>query len=327
MSIGIVGFGSYLPARRVTNAEVAGWAGTTEDWIATATGVRERRYAAGDEATSDLAVAAARSALGDDAELRARLAVIILATSTPDQPQPATAALVQRALELPGVPAFDLNAVCSGFLYAVTVAEAMLTRSTPDATALVVGADKYSAIMNRADRRTVSLFGDGAGAVVLGRVPEGYGIHATHLITDGQYSEMIEVPGGGTRRPWGSPDAADEDYLFRMNGFTVREYVLKTLPVAVRAVLDEAGMKLGEIDRLIVHQANPKLVEMCATELGVPIGKLPLTAVELGNTAVASVPITLAAAHRRKPLRRGERILLAAVGGGLSTGAVLLTWY
>jgi 3-oxoacyl-(acyl-carrier-protein) synthase III len=325
--IGILGLGSYLPARAVTNAEVASWARTTEDWIETATGVRERRYAGDDEATSDLAVAAARAALGDDAGLRARLAAIVLATSTPDQPQPATAALVQRALGLPGVPAFDLNAVCSGFLYAVTVAEALLTRSAPEATALVLGADKYSAIMNRADRRTVSLFGDGAGAVVLGRVPDGYGIHATHLSTDGQYSEMIEVRGGGTRLPAGAPGATDEDHLFRMNGFTVREYVLRTLPAAVHAVLDAAGMKLGELDRLVVHQANPKLVGLCAAELGLPPEKVPLTAVELGNTAVASVPVTLDAAHRRQPLRRGERILLAAVGGGLSTGAVLLTWY
>ncbi|WP_026467554.1 3-oxoacyl-ACP synthase III family protein [Amycolatopsis alba] len=327
MPIGIVGFGSYLPGRTVTNAEVASWSGTTEDWIETATGIRERRYADDNEATSDLAIAAARAALGDDEGLRSRLAAIVLATSTPDQPQPATAALVQRALGLPGVPSFDLNAVCSGFLYALTIVEAMLTRSAPDATALVIGADKYSAIMNRADRRTVSLFGDGAGAVVLGQVPDGYGIHATHLITDGQYSEMIEVPGGGTRRPVGSPGTTEQDLLFRMNGFAVREYVLRTLPAAVHAVLGTAGMKLSEIDRLIVHQANPNLVELCAAELGVPLEKVPLTAVELGNTAVASVPVTLDSAHRRQPLRRGERILLAAVGGGLSTGAVLLTWY
>ncbi|MEU6329032.1 ketoacyl-ACP synthase III [Streptomyces sp. NPDC047049] len=321
MAIGILGLDSYLPDRVVTNAEVADWAGTTEEWIKATTGVEERRYAAAEEATSDLAVAAALKVL--DEETRGNLAAIVLATSTPDQPQPATAALVQRKLGLPGVPAFDLNAVCSGFLYALTVAEAVLARWSPEARALVIGADKYSTIMNRADRRTVSLFGDAAGTVVLGRVPDGFGIQAAHLVTDGQYSEMIEVRAGGTRMPDGTP----EERLFRMNGFTVREYVLNALPKAVRQVLDETGTALGEIDRFVLHQANPYLVESCAAELGVPLEKFPLTCVELGNTAVASVPVTLAAAHRQRPLRRGERILLASVGGGLSTGVVLLTWY
>ncbi|WP_433260093.1 3-oxoacyl-ACP synthase III family protein [Actinosynnema sp. CS-041913] len=320
MSIGIVGLGAHLPDRVVTNAEVAAWADTTEEWIHTVTGIEERRYAADDEATSDLAVAAARAALGSGPV--APPAAILLATSTPDQPQPATASVVQRALGFAGVPSFDLNAVCSGFLYAVVVAEALL-RTGPGGTALVVGADKYSTIMNRRDRRTVSLFGDAAGAVVLGEVPAGYGIQASHLLTDGHHAELIEVRAGGTRLPAGDPD----DHLFRMNGFVVREYVLRTLPKAVHAVLDASGVRLDEVDRFVFHQANARLVETCAEELGVPPAKVPLTAPLLGNTAAASIPVTLAAAHRERPLRRGERIVLAAVGGGMSTGAVLLTWY
>jgi 3-oxoacyl-(acyl-carrier-protein) synthase III len=326
--IGIIGLGSYIPDRIVTNQEVAAWSGTTPEWIIKTTGIEERRYAADSQATSDLAVAAARAALSDaDDSVKNGPGIIILATSTPDQPQPATAALVQRELGLPGVPAFDINAVCSGFLYAMTVAEAMLCRRTGGSTALVIGADKYSAIMNPRDRRTVSLFGDAAGAVVLGEVPDGYGIHASELVVDGQYSDFIQVPAGGTRYPADEAARAAGAHLFAMNGFTVREYVLGILPKVVTAVLDRAELKIDQIDRFVFHQANTRLLLACAAELGISPDRVAMTAPRLGNTATASIPVTLAADRTQRPLERGERLVFAAVGGGMSTGAMALTWY
>jgi 3-oxoacyl-[acyl-carrier-protein] synthase-3 len=291
------------------------------------TGVHERRYGADGETTSDMALAAAEAAIGADPGVRDALAAIVVATSTPDQPQPATAAVLQHKLGLDTVPSFDLNAVCSGFVYAVTVVDAMLSTAMAGRSALVVGADKYSTIVNPADRRTATIFGDGAGAVVLGPVPDGYGVLGSRLVTDGRYRALIEVVAGGTRRPLDEAARADGDHFFRMNGLVVREYVLRVLPQIIDPVLSEHAMTLDDVDRVVIHQANTRLVEACATELGIGMDRIPLTAPLLGNTGVASIPITLGAAHAERPFRRGERVLLLSVGGGMSAGGVLLVWY
>jgi 3-oxoacyl-(acyl-carrier-protein) synthase III len=329
MPIGILSIGSYVPDRVVTNQEIGAWADTTDEWILRRTGVRERRYARPGATTSDLAVPAARAALaalGD--EVPEQLAALIVATCTPDVPQPSTAAILQHKLGLRALPAFDVNAVCSGFLYGLATAEGLLTTGRHQKPyALLVGADQFSSIMDRSDRRTVSLFGDGAGAVVLGEVPDGYGIRALRLVTDGELHHYVGVEAGGTRTPLDERARAAGEHLFRMDGRAVRDYALATLDKLVSAVLDDCRLAAGDVDRFIFHQANTRLVEAFVARAGLDAAKVVYTAPSLGNTAAASIPLTLHAAHRARPLRRGETLLLASVGGGMTAGATVLTWH
>jgi 3-oxoacyl-(acyl-carrier-protein) synthase III len=328
MSIGITRLGSYLPPGVIDNTAIAAWSGATPEWIDGRTGIGGRRYAEAGTATSDLALAAALDLLGQDRAQWPRIGAVIVATSTGDHPQPATAAALQHKLGLPGSPAsFDVNAVCSGFLFSLVVADGLLRHRISDGAALVVGADMYSRIMNRADRRTVSLFGDGAGAALVQPVPDGFGLHASRLVTDGDLRDLVEVPAGGTAQPLDPAAYEAGGHLFRMDGRAVRDYVLTTLPKLVTEVLDEAGLTLDDIDRVVFHQANTRLLEHCGRELGIDPARMPLTAPRYGNTGAASIPVTLHDAHLQRPLRRGERILLAGVGGGMTAGAAVLSWY
>ncbi|WP_346538217.1 ketoacyl-ACP synthase III [Micromonospora sp. DPT] len=328
MAVGVIGLGSHVPDRVIDNSEVCRWTGATDEWILARTGIRERRYAAPGTTTSDLALPAARQALDAVPGAAERLRALVVATATPDVPQPATAAILQHKLGLREVPAFDVNAVCSGFLYAVAVAEGLLTgRHGAGGYVLVVGADMFSTIMDRRDRRTVSLFGDGAGAVLLGEVPDGYGVRASHLVSDGELHDLVRVEAGGTRRRVDADAVAEGADRFRMDGRAVRDYALSSLRKLTERVLDEAGVTLDDVDRFVFHQANPRLLEAFMVGVGAPLEKLALTAPELGNTAAASIPVTLHAAHRQRPLRRGERILFGSVGGGMNAAATLLTWY
>ncbi|MGW2420979.1 3-oxoacyl-ACP synthase III family protein [Streptomyces sp. NPDC001709] len=330
MGLGILGLGGHVPPVVIDNAQVAEWAGVDESWLVERTGILERRYREPGTTTSDLALHAAREALAVRPEAADRLGLIVVATSTPDQPQPSTGAILQNKLGLSDVPAFDVNAVCSGFLYALAVADSMVSarqsRRGGD-YALVVGTDIYSSLMNRTDPRTVSLFGDGAGAVLLGPVPEEYGVLGWRLATHGEHRDLVEVPAGGTRTPLDAEAREAGGHLFRMQGRAVRDYALHTLPKVIGGALDSAGLRLEEVDRLILHQANTRLVEACCRELGVDPARVPLTAPHFGNTAAASIPLTLRAEHERRPFRRGERLLLAGVGGGMTAGAVVVRWY
>ncbi|MFI8200103.1 3-oxoacyl-ACP synthase III family protein [Streptomyces sp. NPDC085942] len=327
MAIGVISVGAHLPERIVDNREIAAWADVTEEWVAERTGILQRRYAAAGEATSDLALPAAREALDEAGpEAGERLAALIVATCTPDHPQPSTAAIVQAGLGLPALPAFDVNAVCSGFLYALTVAKGLLD-GQPGQYALVVGADLFSTLMDRGDRKTVSLFGDGAGAVVLGPVPEGYGIHGSTLLADGELHDYVKVEAGGTRTPLDERARAAGEHLFRMDGRAVREYAMTTLHKVVGQTLAECGARIEDVDRFVFHQANTRLLESFAAEAGIDPAKVALTAPTLGNTAAASVPLTLHHTHQDRPLERGERVLLASIGGGMTAAAALMTWY
>jgi 3-oxoacyl-[acyl-carrier-protein] synthase-3 len=332
MPVGLIGSGCFVPPTVIPNSTIAEWSGVEPGWIAERTGIETRHYITPGTTTSDLAVEAARGALADAGrdgldDHGQSLGLVVVATSTPDQPQPSTAAIVQRKLGLTEVPAFDVNAVCSGFIYALAVAEAMLSTRMAGRRGLVIGADIYSTLMDSADRRTVSLFGDGAGAVVLGPVPEGYGVHAVQLATHGEHNDYVEVIAGGTRRPADNAARQAGEHLFRMQGRPVRDYALSTLPKVISAALDQAGLTLPAIDRFVFHQANTRLVEACARELGLSPERVPLTAPQFGNTAAASIPMALHTEHRRRPFRRGERLVLAGVGGGMTAGAVVLTWY
>ncbi|WP_326587464.1 3-oxoacyl-ACP synthase III family protein [Streptomyces sp. NBC_01294] len=327
MPVGIVGVGAYAPSRVIDNQQISQWAGIPEEWIAERTGVLSRRYAEPGTATSELAARAVERLFGESPYDREQVGLTVLATSTPDQPQPATAARMQKLLRIHGTPAFDLNAVCSGFVYGLTVARSMLIADPSIGNALVVGADMYSTIMDRSDRRTVSLFGDGAAAVLLGEVPEGFGIHATRLYAEGDGAHLVEVAAGGTREV--ADDAAREAgrHYFRMEGRSVKEYALQIIPKVVDDVLSTAGWTVDDLDRVFIHQGNTRLVESVAAALGVDMAKVPLTAPRFGNTGAASIPFTLADSHGTRPLERGDKVLFATVGGGVTAGAAALTWY
>lgn len=330
MGLGFLGLGGHVPPVVIDNAQVTEWTGADENWIVERTGILERRYREPGTTTSDLALNAAREALAGQPRAADRLGLIIVGTSTPDQPQPSTGAILQDKLGLSGVPAFDVNAVCCSFLYALTVAESMMSARISGQGgeyALVVGADVYSSLMNRTDRRTASLFGDGAGAALLGPVPEGYGVLDWRLVTHGEHRDLVEVAAGGTRRPADAPAREAGEHQFRMKGRPVREYAMRTLPKVIGEALDSAGLRLEQVDRLVLHQANTRMVEECCRQLGVSPDRVPLTAPHFGNTAAASIPLTLRVEHERRPFERGEHLVLAGVGGGMTAGAVVVRWY
>ncbi|MFC8506976.1 3-oxoacyl-ACP synthase III family protein [Streptomyces sp. NPDC057411] len=328
MPVGVLSIGSYTPDTVVDNQQISAWTGMPESWVTERTGVLTRRYAEPGTTTSDLALHAAREALeGVSDEVRERLGALVVATSTPDVPQPSTAAILQHKLGLSTLPAFDINAVCSGFLYGLSVAEGLLKAGRHGRHVLLVGADMFSTIMDRSDRRTVSLFGDGAGAVLLGEVPEGYGLQSVHLVTDGEFHHYVGVEGGGTRTPLDAEAREAGKHYFRMDGRAVRDYALAVLAKLTAQTLDDTGLALEDIDRFVFHQANTRLLETFVKEAGIDPDRVAYTAPHLGNTVAASVPLTLHATHRERPLQRGERVLMASVGGGMTAGAALLNWY
>ncbi|QKW05119.1 beta-ketoacyl-ACP synthase 3 [Streptomyces sp. NA04227] len=326
--IGLLGTGSYLPADRVSNAVVAERAGVTEEWIERKTGIVERRYAADSEATSDLAVEAARAAL-DAAGIEARqLSWILLATSTPDSPQPATACLVQDRIGAVNAAAFDLNSVCSGFVFGLVTAARLIPggAGAGDGYALVIGADTYSRIIDRADRRTAVLFGDGAGAVVLGPVRDGHGLLGWRLTSTGEEHGLIHVPAGGSRLPASEKTVAEGLHHFHMNGRGVSEFVAAQLPAAVREVVEASGLSLDDVDHFVPHQANGVMLRKLLPELGLDSARTHLTVDRHGNTSAASIPVTLDEACRTGAFADGDVLLLTGFGGGMSLGSALLRW-
>ncbi|MFS8201383.1 3-oxoacyl-ACP synthase III family protein [Streptomyces sp. CWNU-52B] len=318
---GILGCGAYLPERVVDNAEAAASAGVTGEWIAAKTGILARRYAHPDQAASDLAEQAAHEALRDAGLSAEQLSLIVVATSTPDSPQPATANLLQDRIGAVHAAAFDVNAVCSGFVYAVEAARRMVPSG---GFALVVGVDIYSRIIDPADRRTVSLFGDGAGAVVVGPVPEGRGYVATQLTSHGEQHDLIKVPAGGSRIPASKESLQEGLHYFTMNGYGVRTFVRDTLPGAVHRLLDNAGVAPAAVRHFVPHQANGRMIDELLPELGLAHAVVHRTLERYGNTGAASLPVTLAAA--RGEIAPGDLVLLAGFGGGMSTGLMLVRW-
>jgi len=317
----ITGTGSYLPPRRVTNAElVADLASrgieSSNEWIVERTGIQARHFADAEVACSDLALEAARHAL-QAAGLRAQdIDLIIVATSTPDMVFPSTAAILQNKLGASGCPAFDVQAVCSGFVYALTVADAMIRAGTAR-RALVVGSEIFSRLLDFNDRTTCVLFGDGAGAVVL-EASETPGILASDLHADGRHVGILCVPGhvsGGQIA--GRP-------LLTMDGPAVFKLAVGVLESAARATLDKAGLKESDIDWLIPHQANIRIMQGTARKLKLSMDKVVVTVDQHGNTSAASIPLALDHAVRNGQVKPGQTVLLEGVGGGFTWGAVLL---
>ncbi|MEX0637295.1 MAG: beta-ketoacyl-ACP synthase III [Burkholderiales bacterium] len=313
----IVGTGSYLPPRVVGNAEFASRLETSDQWIRERTGIVQRHIADESQASSDLALAASRAAL-QAASLRPEdVDLIIVATSTPDFIFPSTACLLQAKLGVRNCPAFDVQAVCSGFVYALATADSFI-RAGMNKCALVVGAEVFSRILDWNDRGTCVLFGDGAGAVVLARA-EQPGLHASVLRADGSYADILSVPGnvcGG--RIVGSP------YL-HMQGGQVFKFAVKVLDEVARETLAAAGMQLADVDWLIPHQANVRILEATARKLGLPLERLVVTVDHHGNTSAASVPLALDEYVRAGKIRAGHRVMMQGVGGGFTWGATLAT--
>ena len=325
LPVGILGTGSYLPERAVGNDEVGAPAGVDDAWIQHKTGIRSRRRAAATEATSDLAAAAGRRALDRAGVAAAELDLIVVATSTPDHPQPPTATLVQAALGARHAAAFDLNAVCSGFVFALTTAERFLG-GRAGGRALVIGADVYSRILDPADRRTSVLFGDGAGAVVIGDVGRDRGVLASRLVSDGDHADLIGVPGGGSRAPLTAEALAAGGHYFTMQGRAVRDFVATHVPALTRQFLADAGVRPDEIDHVVPHQANGRMLDTLGADLGLPRAVLHRSVDRFGNTGAASVPLTLDLAARDAGIRAGELVLLVAFGGGMAVGMSLVRW-
>ncbi|MEV1085816.1 ketoacyl-ACP synthase III [Streptomyces sp. NPDC050211] len=318
---GILGCGGYVPDRVVDNTQAAAAAGVTPQWIESRTGILARRYAHPDQAASDLAEHAAHAALRDAGLAADRLGLVVVATSTPDFPQPPTACLLQHRIGARHAAAFDLNAVCSGFVYALEAARRMLP---PGGHALVVGVDIYSRIIDPTDRRTVSLFGDGAGAVVVGPLPGNRGVLATELASHGEHQDLIKVEAGGSRMPASKETLQDGLHYFTMDGHGVKTFVKDHLPGAVHRFLAHAGVAATEIRHFVPHQANGRMIDALLPELDLPHAAVHRTLDRYGNTGAASVPLTLAAA--RDLIHPGDLVLLAGFGGGMTTGLTLLRW-
>ncbi|WP_314414781.1 3-oxoacyl-ACP synthase III family protein [Streptomyces kroppenstedtii] len=325
-AVGVLGTGSYLPGNVIANEEVGAPAGATPEWIVQRTGIRTRRWAKPDDVTSGLAAIAARTALADAGIGAGDLSLVVVATSTPDSPQPPTAAAVAAELGVPsGTPAYDVNAVCSGFVFALTTAERMLNGTRGHA--LVVGADIYSRILDPTDRRTAVLFGDGAGAVVLGPVC-GEGVIATHLASFPDHRDLIRVPAGGSRIPASPRSLAEGLHYFMMDGRAVRAFVEDHVAPMIRDFLHEHRAPASGADgprvHFVPHQANSRMIEKLAADLGFPPERTHVTVREYGNTGAASVPVTLD--HAASGLASGDLVLLAGFGGGMSAGLALLEW-
>ena len=322
---GIAGLGSHVPKRVMTNEDWAGLVETSDEWITTKTGIKERRIADEGTCTSDLAVIACQRALDEAGVSPSDVDMLILATSSPDVPLSSTAGITQHKLGCDSAAAFDINAVCAGWVHALDVGSRFVGTAGYD-NVLVVGAEVYSRILNWEDRSTCVLFGDGAGAALLQDVGEGRGLLGSWMLSDGGGSGVIEIPAGGVRTPIPSDGFVEGDQFFQMDGRAVWDFAIEAFPQAVRGVLERVGKDLSEVDLIIPHQANLRIVEAGMENLGLPMGKTFTNLEKYGNTAGASVPIALREAVDEGLVRSGDLVVTAAFGGGLAWGANASVW-
>ncbi len=313
----ITGTGSYLPERIMLNAELEQLVDTSDEWIQERTGIRERHIARPDETTCDMAVEATKRALAEANLDKNQIDLIVFATSTPDQIFPSNACLLQRALQINNAcPAFDVQAVCSGFVYALTVADKFI-KSGSAKNVLVIGADCLSRIIDWTDRSTCVLFGDGAGAVILQASTEP-GVHATLLHANGAYANMLEVPNGVSR--------TGDDKFIRMQGSDVFKFAVNAMDLIVEDILNGTGMTKADIDWLVPHQANARIIAATAKKLMLSMDKVILTVPLHGNTSAASIPLALDTGVRDGRIKPGQLLLFEAIGGGFAWGAALVRY-
>jgi 3-oxoacyl-[acyl-carrier-protein] synthase-3 len=313
----VLGSGSALPKRRVTNDELAETVDTSDAWIVERTGIHSRYLASDGETTASLATDAARRALDDARIDPCDIGLIVLATATPDQTFPSSATKVQAALGIDDCIAFDVHAVCTGFLYAVSVADSML-RGGSATKALVIGAETFSRILDWEDRATCVLFGDGAGAIVLGAEETDGGILATRLHADGRHNDLLFVDGG--------PSTTGTVGKLRMKGREVFRHAVVNLAGVMNEVLDAAGLTSADVDWVVPHQANARILDATARKLGLPAEKVVVTVGEHANTSAASVPLAFDTAVKDGRIKRGDIVVLEAMGGGFTWGAAALRY-
>ncbi|MBB3109354.1 3-oxoacyl-[acyl-carrier-protein] synthase-3 [Paenibacillus phyllosphaerae] len=325
LPVGIIGTGKYVPERVLTNQELEQMVETNDEWIVTRTGIRERRIASAEQATSDLALHASQQALQAAGITAEDLDLIIVATITPDMFFPSTACLLQEKLGAKKAAAFDLSAACSGFIYGLATASNMIATGMYKHV-LVVGAECLSRITDYTDRNTCILFGDGAGAVVLGEVPAGRGFQSFELGADGSGGELLKVCGGGSRMPSSKESIDSKSHFIYMAGNDVFKFAVRIMGSAAEEALRKAGMEKSEIDLLVPHQANIRIIQSALNRLNLPEEKCMINLNKYGNVSAASIPIALAEAVEEGRVQEGNRLVLVGFGGGLTWGASVLVW-
>lgn len=321
----ITGVGSYVPAKVLTNGELERMVDTTDEWITSRTGIKERRIAAETEYTSDLATKAAQNALASAGVPGEQVDLIIVATITPDMPFPSTAALVQRNIGARRAAAFDMEAACSGYIYGLEIAQQFITTRTYD-TVLVIGAEKLSSIVDWSDRNTCVLFGDGAGAAVLQNRPAAHGLLTAVMGADGNKADLLFMPGGGSRCPATVDSVAARRHYLRMEGKETFKNAVQAMQTAAEEALRRCDLDIGRIKCIIPHQANRRIIDAVGDRLGATPEQMFVNLHKYGNTSAASVGIGLDEAVKSGSIQRGDLILLVAFGAGLTWGAAVIEW-
>jgi 3-oxoacyl-[acyl-carrier-protein] synthase-3 len=321
----ILGTGACLPARVLTNRDLEAMVDTSDEWIVTRTGIRERRIASPEQATSDLAYEAALQACANASVSPEDLDLIIVATVVPDMPFPSTACLVQARLGAKKAAAFDIEAACSGFVYALAIAHQFVANGVYDKI-LIIGAETLSRVTDFTDRTTCVLLGDAAGACVIGPARDGRGILSLHLGADGGGADLLKQPAGGSRLPATHETVDKRQHFVSMHGSQVFKFAVKTMDSAVRRVLDECGLTTDDVSLLIPHQANLRIMEAAAQRLGISMDRVYVNIDKYGNTSAASVPVALHEAWEGGRIKEGDVVVLVAFGGGLTWGSAVIRW-
>lgn len=325
LSVGITGTGSCLPEKKLTNFDLEKMVDTTDEWIRTRTGISERRIADNKTATSDLATEAAKIAIDDAGLLLEDIDLIIVATATPDMAFPSTACIVQKNIGAKNAVAFDIEAACSGFLYALTIGEQFI-KTGVYRNALIIGAETLSKITNWKDRRTCVLFGDGAGAAVLQQVKGGFGILSSSLGSDGFKGDYLTQPAGGSRMPASIKTILNDLHYIHMDGREVFKFAVRTMSKSALEIIKDVGYNIEDVDYMIPHQANIRIIESVAKKINLTMDKVYVNLNDYGNMSVASIPVALDEAVKKGSVKAGDIIILVAFGGGLTWGSSVIKW-
>jgi 3-oxoacyl-[acyl-carrier-protein] synthase-3 len=324
-SVSIIGTGSYVPEKRLTNEDLSKIVETSDDWITTRTGIKERRVAAKDENTSDMAARAAFKAIEQAKISCEEIELILVATATPDMLFPATACFVQKKIGARNAACVDISAACAGFIFGLEIGQQFITSHTYD-TVLVIGAEKLTSITNWTDRNTCVLFGDGAGAAILRHRGSAHGVISTHIGSDGQFSDILFMPGGGSRCPITRDNVDLNLNTIHMIGKEVYKQAVTAMIDASKKALDKAGLSIHDIACVIPHQANLRIIEAIADRLKIPLEKFYVNLDKYGNTSAAAVAIALDEANRSGRIKSGDYILMVVFGGGLTWASTVIEW-
>jgi 3-oxoacyl-[acyl-carrier-protein] synthase-3 len=324
-TVSIIGTGSYVPEKVLTNADLSRMVDTSDEWITTRTGIKERRIAAKDEYTSDLAAKAALKAIEQAKISPKEIDLILVATATPDMLFPATACFVQKKIGATNAACLDISAACAGFLFGVEIAQQFITSHTHD-TVLVIGADKLTSITNWTDRNTCVLFGDGAGAAILRHRGGAHGVISTHIGSDGEFTDILFMPGGGSRCPITKENVHLNLATIHMAGKEVYKQAVIAMLNAAKKALELAGLSIDDIACVIPHQANLRIIEAVADRLKIPIGKFYVNLDKYGNTSAGAVAIALDEANRSGRIKPGDYVLMVVFGGGLTWASTVIEW-